>query len=121
MNVLKNPSFFRPSSRPSSPAPIGVSARPEGNQPMDRSTKPLTKLSSLSNFIRPSPSPSPALQPSTLVHDGSYLEMLSLKLSEAVTRALSQPTGQPPSTDLVSGKKPLPQGRGTALGCLIAS
>ncbi|KAF9528534.1 hypothetical protein CPB83DRAFT_315100 [Crepidotus variabilis] len=120
MNVLKNPSFFRPSSRPSSPAPLSV-PRPDTNQPMERTVRPLTKLSSFSNFMRPSPSSSPAPQPATLVQDGSYLEMLSLKLSEAVTRALSQPTGPPTSTDLFGGKKPLPQGRGTALGTLISS
>jgi len=123
MNVLKNPSFFRPSSRPSSPAPLSAPTRSEPLQGGDRSARPLNKLS-LSNFIRasPSPSPSPAPRPpATLVQDGSYLEMLSLKLSEAVSKALAQPAGPPAINEQVSGKRPIPSGRGVALGNLIAS
>lgn len=77
----------------------------------------------MSTLRRPSPSPAvPVRTASTLlIHDGSYLEALSLKLSEAVSKALSQPPGSVPSYELVAGRRPLPQGRGHALGTLIAS
>ncbi|KAF5385879.1 hypothetical protein D9615_002370 [Tricholomella constricta] len=126
MNVLKHPSFFRPASRPSSPPLTTPSTSPTPSRPgsssgLDRAPRSLNKLS-LSNFRRPSPSPSVALNtaPTTLVQDGSYLEMLSLKLSEAVSRALAQPTGPAAANEQVSGKRPIPQGRGHALGALIA-
>jgi len=121
MNVLKNPSFFRPSSRPSSPAP--------GNNPApgtsgERSSRPSNKLS-LSSLMRTSssqlPAPGPINTAAPLVQDGSYLEMLSLKLSEAVSKALAQPVGITAPIDPASGKRPIPNGRGTALGTLIAS
>ncbi|TFK44519.1 hypothetical protein BDQ12DRAFT_641238 [Crucibulum laeve] len=119
MNVLKTPSFFRPASRPTSPAP--APSRPDPTQPFDRSSRPLNKLS-LSNFRRPSPSPYPSTTPALpLVQDGSYLEMLGLKLSEAVSRALAQPTGPAAVNEQVGGRRPIPQGRGHALGALIAS
>ncbi|KAH9485247.1 hypothetical protein JR316_0002154 [Psilocybe cubensis] len=123
MNVLKNPSFFRPSSRPSSPAPPVVGhIRPDLSQGMERPSRPSTKLS-LTNFIRQTPSqaPSPVPNPAPLIQDGSYLEMLSLKLSEAVSKALAQPSGPPVVSEQASGKRPIPQGRGLALGSLIAS
>lgn len=123
MNVLKNPSFFRPSSRPSSPAPPMLGPiRPESSQGTDRQSRPSTKLS-LTSFIRqtPSQSPSPISNPAPLVQDGSYLEMLSLKLSEAVSKALAQPTGPLAVGEQPSAKRPIPQGRGLALGSLIAS
>ncbi|KAK7472923.1 hypothetical protein VKT23_001028 [Stygiomarasmius scandens] len=118
MHALKNPTFFRPSSRPSSPAPP---SRPDSGIGMDRS-RPLNKLS-LNTFRRPSPAPSPQPSPvpAPLVQDGSYLEMLSLKLSEAVSKALAQPTGPTPLNEQVSGRRPVPPGRGQALGALIKS
>ncbi|KAF8971036.1 hypothetical protein BDZ97DRAFT_1901738 [Flammula alnicola] len=121
MNVLKNPSFFRPSSRPSSPAPVTVPSRPESSQGLGL-PRASTKLS-LTNFIRqtPSPAPTPAPNHAPLIQDGSYLEMLSLKLSEAVSKALAQPAGPSPVNEQVAGKRPIPQGRGLALGSLIAS
>lgn len=61
------------------------------------------------------------MTPITLVQDGSYLESLSLKLSEAVSKALASPLAQTTSNDQVSGKRPVPAGRGRALGALIAS
>jgi hypothetical protein len=84
--------------------------------------RPLTKLS-LNNLRWSSPAPltSPAPVPHTLVQDGSYLEMLSLKLSEAVSKALSQPSGSPTMNDVVGGKRPIPKGRGNTLGALIVS
>lgn len=59
--------------------------------------------------------------PTLLVQDGSYLQALSLKLSEAVSKALVQPTGPVPVGELVGGRRPIPVGRGQALGLLIAS
>ena len=53
------------------------------------------------------------------MQDGSYLEALSLKLSEAVSKALAQPSG--PAGELLGGRRPIPAGRGQALGLLIAS
>ncbi|KAH7875085.1 uncharacterized protein C8R40DRAFT_1170715 [Lentinula edodes] len=118
MHSLKNPLSFRPSSRPTSPAPP---SRPDSGIGMERS-RPLTKLS-LNNLRRASPAPlsTPTPAPHTLVQDGSYLEMLSLKLSEAVSRAVTQPSGTPAMNDVVSGKKPIPGGRGSTLGALIVS
>ncbi|KAG6823847.1 hypothetical protein H0H92_008865 [Tricholoma furcatifolium] len=116
MNVLKHPSFFRPASRPTSPTPTSA--------PLDRPApaRPLTRLS-LSSFRRPSPSTTVPLNltPAPLVQDGSYLELLNLKLSEAVSKALAQPTGPAAANEQLFGKRPLPPGRGQALGNLIAS
>ncbi|KAJ6558525.1 hypothetical protein DFH09DRAFT_1317248 [Mycena vulgaris] len=120
INSIKAPSFFRPTSRPSSPAPLAAAPRPES---VERTPRPLTKLSSLSNFRRPSPAPklpSP-VAPVPLVQDGSYLETLALKLSEAVSKALVQPIGPSAVNDQVGGRRPIPTGRGKALGALIAS
>ncbi|KAL0956163.1 hypothetical protein HGRIS_002323 [Hohenbuehelia grisea] len=121
MHALKTPSFFRPTSRPSSPAPAPPS-HPDSGAGYERAQRPLHKLS-LSTFRRPSPAPARQAPnpPATLVQDGSYLEMLSLKLSEAVSRALAQPAGPAPLTEQVGGKRPIPAGRGRALGALIAS
>lgn len=58
--------------------------------------------------------------PSALVHDGSYMEVLSLKLSEAISKALSQPAGPGSLNEMLGGRRPLPAGRGHALGELIA-
>lgn len=80
----------------------------------------MSKLS-LTNFRRASPSPAVALPPSTVVQDGSYLEVLSLKLSEAVSKALAHPTGPAPPNEILGGRRPVPAGRGRSLGALIAS
>lgn len=119
MYTLKPTSFFRPSSRPTSPIPVprqDIQTSPER-------ARPLSKLS-LSNFRRPSPSPatSSGAPPSTVVQDGSFMEVLSLKLSEAVSKALAQPPG--PATipgELLAGRRPIPPGRGRTLGALIVS
>lgn len=63
----------------------------------------------------------PGSAPVPLVHDGSYLEALNLKLSEAVSKALAQPSGPANPGELVGGKRPIPTGRGRALGLVIAS
>lgn len=117
-----NPSFFRPTTQPSSPAPVPPS-HPDSGIEFERTARPMNKLS-LSPFRRASPAPSPAATSAsmtTLTQDGSYLEMLSLKLSEAVSKALAQPPGPAAAHEQVSGKRPIPTGRGRALGALIAS
>lgn len=65
--------------------------------------------------------PSLAPPPAPVPQDSSYLEMLGLKLSEAVSKSLTQPVGPLTASDLVSGKKPIPLGRGLALGNVIAA
>lgn len=88
----------------------------------ERAARPLNMLS-LSTFRRASPAPIPVVTPApvTLVQDGSYLETLSLKLSEAVSKVFAQPSGPAAANDQVAGKRPVPAGRGHALGALIAS
>ena len=119
-NILETPSFFRPSSRPSSPAPPVVPLRLESG--LERHSRPLNRLS-LSNLIRqpPSRAPSPTHTAPPLVQDGSYLEMLSLKLSEAVSKALAPPIGPPSANEQMETRRIIPTGRGIALGSLIAS
>ncbi|CAK5265708.1 unnamed protein product [Mycena citricolor] len=121
INAIKAPSFLRPTSRPSSPAPPAAS-NPR-SESMERAARPLTKLSSLSNFRRPSPAsgPPPTPAPVPLVQDGSYLETLALKLSEAVSKALANPVGPLGTNDAVNGKRPIPTGRGRALGSFISA
>ena len=119
MNVLKTPSFFRPSS----PTPAVLTVRPESGQPLERHSRSLTKLS-LSNLIRQPasrPSSPPFQSPPLLVQDGSYLEMLSLKLSEAVSKALAPPIGPPPANEQMEARRFIPAGRGIAFGSLISS
>ncbi|KAH7926513.1 hypothetical protein BV22DRAFT_1111634 [Leucogyrophana mollusca] len=121
IHALKHPSLFRPTSRPTSPAPAPLT-RNDASTAMERS-RPLNKLS-FSTFRRPSPmtpSAPPAPAPVLLVQDGSYLEALSLKLSDAVSKALAQPAGPAAANEHVGGKRPIPSGRGRALGTLIIS
>ncbi|KAF9237514.1 hypothetical protein BU15DRAFT_48568 [Melanogaster broomeanus] len=113
IHALKHQSLFRPSSRPTSPSPT---SSPDSTMVIDKS-RPLL------SFRRP-PSSSPATSPSPpvpLVQDGSYLGALSLRLSEAVSSALAQPTGPAAPNESVGGRRPIPAGRGHALGVLIAS
>ncbi|RXW15428.1 hypothetical protein EST38_g10436 [Candolleomyces aberdarensis] len=88
---------------------------------MDKAAHPLNKA--LNNFRRPSPAPTPPPASTTpaLVQDGTYLEMLSLKFGEGVSKALAQPTGLANPAEVLAGKRPLPAGRGSALGALIAT
>ena len=65
-----------------------------------------------------SPSPQPTL-PRTLVQDGSYLQTLGLKLSESSSCALAPVLGG--GSDSLKGRRPLPPGRGKALGALIST
>ncbi|KAI0645964.1 hypothetical protein C8Q79DRAFT_910078 [Trametes meyenii] len=117
MYTLRPTSFFRPSSRPTSPVPV---PRQEIPVAAERAARPLSKLS-LSNFRRPSPSPVTGPAPSTVVQDGSFMEVLGLKLSEAVSKALAQPAGPAPPGELLAGRRPIPVGRGRTLGALIVS
>lgn len=134
MYALKTPSFLRPTSRSASPAlppPASTtvhtpaSSRPDFGEILEPFPRlppkgPLTRLS-LSSKRRPSVAPSPPPTP-TLVQDGSYLEALALKLSNAVSKAIAQPTGTPAPGEIVwNGKRALPKGRGSALGALIGS
>ena len=119
MYTLKTPAFLKPASRPTSPAPTPAPPADTAPQATDRA-RAMSKLS-FSNFKRTA---SPLTRPSstqTLVHDGSYMEILSLKLSEAVSKALAQPAGPPAANEQVGGKRPIPAGRGRALGALISS
>ncbi|KZV82586.1 hypothetical protein EXIGLDRAFT_729489 [Exidia glandulosa HHB12029] len=145
MNALKSPFLgnLRASStsRSSTPAPslpspdhtqiadpFATALAPNGNGAGTSTAQPprgrVQKLSSLTPFKRamsPAP-PAPPAPAQTLVQDGSYLQALGLKLSEAVSKAVSQPggplgVGEP----TVDGKRALPSGRGKTLGALIAS
>lgn len=114
MYTLKTPAFLRPASRPTSPSP-GAASHPDTSN--DRA-RPMSKLS-FSNFKRTA---SPMTRPTTaLVHDGSYMEVLSLRLSEAISKALAQSPGPGVPSELLAGRRPIPAGRGRALGELIAS
>ncbi|KAG0706081.1 hypothetical protein DFH29DRAFT_980572 [Suillus ampliporus] len=118
MISFKNPNLFRPNSRPTSPNPP---SRPESGMVLERTPRPLNKLS-FSGFKRsPSLMSASSTPPALLVQDGSYLQALSLKLSEAVSKALAQPTGPVPVSELVGGRRSIPAGRGHVLGLLIAS
>ena len=75
----------------------------------------LAKLRRLSPPTTPTPHPTP---PPTLVQDGNYLQTLGLKLNEATSRALAPVLGT--GGDSLKGRRPLPPGRGRALGALIS-
>ncbi|CAL1707207.1 unnamed protein product [Somion occarium] len=114
MYALKTPSFLRPTSRPSSPAPpVRQDSAPVADRPS------FTSMLSFPTFKRTA---SPLVKSAaTVVQDGSYMDVLNLKLSEAVTKALNHPTGPGPANELLNGRRPIPAGRGRALGELIVS
>jgi hypothetical protein len=85
----------------------------------DKATRSITKLS-LSGFKKPPPTRSMTLPQAATTQDGSYLQVLSLKLSEAVSKALAQPAGSGPGNECLNGRRPIPAGRGRAFGSLIA-
>ena len=119
INTIWSPSLFRPAGQPPN---TPSTPRPEAPTPvaLDRGFR--SARLALSPFRKPSPIPNPSTTPVCLVQDGSYLEMLSLKLSEAVSKALALPVGPvPPVNETLGGKQPIPNGRGHALGALIAS
>lgn len=122
MHGLKTPAFLKPASRPSSPLPGPPVARTESDGATEqRVSRPLTKLS-LTHFSRkPSPAPIRSITPTPLVQDASYLDALGLKLSEAVSKAIAPPPTAVVTGDVLNGKRPIPPGRGHALGELIVS
>ncbi|KAF8348156.1 hypothetical protein F5887DRAFT_634124 [Amanita rubescens] len=122
MNVLKNQSLFRPTSQPVSPSSIPPLHTAEPLVVLERSSRTLNILS-LNNFKRPQSIPrvQTAPSPAGTIQEISYIETLSLRFSEAVARALAQPTGPAPIHELLAGKRPIPQGRGHALGAFIVS
>jgi hypothetical protein len=85
----------------------------------------MSRKLSLGTYRRSSLSVShPAVITVPLVQDASYLEMLGLKLNDAVSKSLIHPTA--PTTaaatitaELLGGRLPIPAGRGKALGALI--
>ncbi|KAF9512506.1 hypothetical protein BS47DRAFT_1394106 [Hydnum rufescens UP504] len=89
-------------------------------------------LARLHNPFRRSNSSSPAPAPTMSSIDdvprgGQYLDVIDLKFADAVSKALANPSGpHPPALPtsdpcliILQGRKPLPPGRGTALGNLI--
>ena len=74
---------------------------------------------SLAGFKKP-PVRSMSLPQAATFQDGSYLQVLSLKLSEGVSKALAQPFSTAPGNEALNGRRPLPAGRGREFGSLIA-
>ncbi|TCD65114.1 hypothetical protein EIP91_003088 [Steccherinum ochraceum] len=126
MYTLKTPSFLKPSSRPTSPSP--TPARPDSAAPPTAERSSRASVLSFSSFkrtasplTRPASSTSLAAAATPLIQDGSYMESLNLKLSEAVSKALGQPSGPGVPSEVLNGRRPIPAGRGRALADLIVS
>lgn len=132
MNAIRQAAFLRPISRSTSPAPQQISrndtllldsSRLE-DIPVSRSSSrgPLNRLN-LNKKTRSGDITPPTLPSPTLVHDGSYIESLSYKLSEGISKALAPappvPSGNAPVEDAFNGRRALPSGRGKAFGILI--
>lgn len=124
MHAIKTPSFFKPSSRPASPAPSPTpTAKLEMSSNNYERNRSLSKFA-LASFRRSSPPSATVTAPQVaapLVQDGSYLEVLNLKLSEAVSKTLAQPAGPALPHEQLGGKRPIPAGRGHALGTFISA
>jgi hypothetical protein len=120
MNALR-PSIFRPTSRPSSPAPAVTPQPSDGANPAERAPRSIARLS-LAGFRKlPPPTRSMSLsQAASTIQDGSYLQVLSLKLSEGVSKALAHPVGTATASECLNGRRPIPAGRGREFGSLIA-
>lgn len=120
MNALR-PSIFRPTSRPSSPAPALTPQDSDGANPAEKAPRSIARLSSLAGFRKIPPTRSMSLsQAASTIQDGSYLQVLGLKLSEGVSKALAQPVGTATASDCLNGRRPIPAGRGREFGSLIA-
>lgn len=133
MNAIRQAAFLRPISRSTSPAPAPVSrndtvlldSRLE-DIPVTRTSSrgPLNRLNLASKRGRSGEVTPPALPSPTLVHDGSYIESLSFKLSEGISKALAPappvPSGNALVEDAFNGRRALPPGRGKAFGNLIS-
>lgn len=105
----KNQSVFRPTSRPSTPPDslaLTERARTLTRAPFNLRRSPMAPVTS--------PDRAP------LIQDGSYLEALGLRLSEAVSKALAHPSGPSQPSELIGGRRPIPAGRGRTLGESIA-
>ncbi|KAG8214016.1 hypothetical protein J3R82DRAFT_10771 [Butyriboletus roseoflavus] len=111
--TLKNQTIFHPTSRPPSP-----STPPDLSVVIDRA-RPLIRVPFNLGSSSMTPTTSPSRAP--LIQDGSYLEVLDLRLNEAVSKALAHPSGPSLPSELVGGRRPIPTGRGRALGALITS
>ncbi|KDQ21525.1 hypothetical protein BOTBODRAFT_168778 [Botryobasidium botryosum FD-172 SS1] len=136
MPAIIKPSLLslRSSSRPSSPSPqradLSVTAM-SGTGPAAPVASPIPRPLTQNPFRRRSPTPQPsALTPAPDKGDalassggGTYLDSFSLKMSEAVAKAVTNPVATAPGDKDITlkGKKPLPLGRGKALGDLIIS
>ena len=119
MNALR-PSLFRPTSRPSSPSPAVTPQPSDGANPAERAPRSTSRLS-LAGFRKLPPTRSMSLsQAASTIQDGSYLQVLSLKLSEGVSKALAQPVGTTTTSECLNGRRPIPAGRGREFGSLIA-
>ena len=119
MNALR-PSLFRPTGRPSSTPPAPTPQPSESANPAEKAPRSITRLS-LTGFRKLPPTRSMSLpQVGSTVQDGSYLQVLSLKLSEGVSKALAQPAGSATSGETLNGRRPIPAGRGREFGSIIA-
>jgi hypothetical protein len=119
MNALR-PSLFRPTGRPSSTPPAPTPQPSDGANPAERAPRSIARLS-LGGFRKLPPTRSMSLpQVGSTVQDGSYLQVLSLKLSEGVSKALAQPAGSTTTGESLNGRRPIPAGRGREFGSLIA-
>lgn len=119
MNALR-PSIFRPTSRPSSPTAAVTPPPSDGANPADRAPRSIARLS-LAGFRKLPPTQSMSLsQAASTIQDGSYLQVLGLKLSEGVSKALAQPVGTATASECLNGRRPIPAGRGREFGSLIA-
>lgn len=118
MNALR-PSIFRPTSSPPSTPPV-TPQPPDSANLAERAPRSIARLS-LAGFRRLPPTRSMSLsQAASTVQDGSYLQVLSLKLSEGVSKALAQPVGTATASECLNGRRPIPAGRGREFGSLIA-
>jgi hypothetical protein len=119
MNALR-PSLFRPTGRPSSTPPTPTPQPSDGAITAERAPRSIARLS-LAGFRKLPPTRSLSLsQAASTIQDGSYLQVLSLKLSEGVSKALAQPAGSAAVSETLNGRRPIPAGRGREFGSLIA-
>jgi hypothetical protein len=116
MNVLP---LFRTAGRSSPSPPTPTAQSSDRTNPADRAPRSISKLS-LGGFRRSTSDCARSTQAATVFQDGSYLQVLSLKLSEGVSKALAQPTSPATATDALNGRRPIPTGRGREFGSLIA-
>ena len=118
--------IVEPLSLPPSAAAPSPPSTPR-SRPLTRLAEGLTTLRKAAQSPAPiPPSVSPVVGPTTTA-SVTYLDSLSLKLGEAVNKALIAPpqlskpvAGAVDLEPVLKGKRPIPAGRGRALGALIA-